>query len=92
MSHAKSFAEFLFKYRSDARVSQQVLADKVGVSRRTAVRWERGEAVPNITNLGRLEEELHIPSECMRPFLPGFKERRQAVEPEDCVRTTLAEE
>ena len=64
-----SFPEFLFECRKEAHCSQQELAEKVGVSRRTEIRWERGEALPSITNLGRLADALQISYVRLKPYL-----------------------
>src|SRR2546430_163423 len=42
----KPFGELLGQFRTEARLSQQKLADKLGVSRGTIVNWERGDNLP----------------------------------------------
>lgn len=75
MNQASSFGAFLFECRKEAHCSQQELAEKAGVSRRTEIRWERGEAMPTITNLGRLADALQIPHDRFRPFLASYRKR-----------------
>lgn len=42
----KPFGELLGQFRAEARLSQQKLADRLGVSRQTIVKWERGDNLP----------------------------------------------
>ena len=79
-----SFSEFLLEWRTKAHYSQQELADRLEVDRRTENRWERGKAFPNITNLRRIAEVLHIPYESLKPYLAFYKHRHQTVAPTDC--------
>lgn len=44
--------------RSLARLSQQDLADRVGVARQAVSQWERGEQTPTDANLGALRAVL----------------------------------
>jgi transcriptional regulator with XRE-family HTH domain len=77
-----SFPEFLFEWRNKAHYSQQELADRIGVDRKTVNRWERGQAIPNITNLHRIAKELHIPYKVLKPYLAAlYRQRCQTVAP-----------
>ncbi len=49
-------ANRLFEYRKNAGLSQDQLADKIGVSRQAVSKWERGEASPDTENLIALSE------------------------------------
>ena len=44
------FRDNLLYLRKMKKMSQEDLADKVGVSRQTLSKWETGESVPDITN------------------------------------------
>ena len=46
----------LLKYRKDSGLSQEELAEKIGVSRQAVSKWERSEASPDTDNLIRLAE------------------------------------
>ena len=49
-------ANRLLKYRKDSGLSQEELAEKIGVSRQAVSKWERSEASPDTDNLIRLAE------------------------------------
>ncbi len=49
-------AQRLLDYRKKAGLSQEELAEKIGVSRQAVSKWERGEASPDTDNLIALSE------------------------------------
>lgn len=49
-------AERLYRYRKNSGLSQDQLAEKIGVSRQAVSKWERGEASPDTDNLIALSE------------------------------------
>lgn len=48
------------KYRTEANLSQEELADKVFVSRQTVSNWENDKNYPDIKSLVLLSEIFHI--------------------------------
>lgn len=48
-------------YRTEQKMSQDMLAEKLNISRQSISKWERGESLPSIDNLVRLSEILGIP-------------------------------
>ena len=54
------FAEHLKNARTAAGLSQEELANKIGVSRQAISRWERGEASPDTDNLIELSRVLGV--------------------------------
>lgn len=52
------FSDTLRKLRSEQGLSQQVLADKVYVTRSTVARWENGSRLPDAVMISRLSEVL----------------------------------
>ena len=82
----KCFADLLFEYRNKAHLSQQQLADDIGVSRLTELRWENGKTMPNITNIRMLAKFLAIPEDKLEPFLPVNRKSNQTVVPKNCGR------
>lgn len=50
----------IIKYRKKRELSQEDLAEKVGVSRQAVSKWERGESVPSTENLVVVAEALDI--------------------------------
>ena len=51
MNTEMNFSESLSKYRKAAGVSQEKLADMLGVSRQAVSKWETGETQPEMANL-----------------------------------------
>lgn len=48
-------------YRTEQKMSQEMLAEMLNISRQSISKWERGESLPSIDNLIRLSEILGIP-------------------------------
>ena len=46
-----SFADRLWKIRDEAGISQERLAEELGISRQAVAKWETGTAMPDIDNL-----------------------------------------
>ncbi len=53
-------ANRLIEYRKKAKLSQEELADKLGVSRQAVSKWERGEASPDTDNLIALAKLYNV--------------------------------
>ena len=47
-------------FRKQMNLTQEALAERVGVARQTIVKWESGESAPDLETAGRLAEELRI--------------------------------
>ena len=54
------FSETLRKLRSEKRLSQQALADRMFVTRSTVARWESGSRLPDAVMISRLSEVLGV--------------------------------
>ena len=54
-----NFGENLKNFRKSKKMSQEVLAEKVGVSRQAVSRWEVGEAYPEMSNIVALCSIFH---------------------------------
>ena len=50
----------LIRLRKRAGLSQEALAEKIGVSRQTVAKWESGESAPDIQHADRLAELFNI--------------------------------
>lgn len=50
-------------------LSQEALADKIGVNRVTLARWETGDRKPGPTKLPRITKVTGIPARALRPDL-----------------------
>lgn len=57
-SHVK-FGDNLKHLRKSKKISQEVLAEKVGVSRQSVSKWENGEAYPEMSNILALCSIFH---------------------------------
>ena len=55
-----SFRDKLLKLRSESKLSQQELADLIGVSRQTVSRWEAGKSVPSSNQIANICKAFHI--------------------------------
>ena len=44
------FSQLLQKYRKDKKISQENLAQQLGVSRQAVSKWETGETMPELSN------------------------------------------
>lgn len=53
------FGDNLYKLRKDAKMSQEKLAEEVGVSRQSVSKWENGESYPEMENILKLCEIFH---------------------------------
>lgn len=58
-----------YRFRQSPRMSQQALADKLGVGRLTVLRWEKGERKPDEKLLPKIEQETGIPPKDLRQDL-----------------------
>ena len=55
-----NFSESLSKHRKSAGISQEKLADMLGVSRQAVSKWETGETQPEMANLLAICKILNI--------------------------------
>lgn len=53
------FGENLYQLRKSAKLSQETLAEKVGVSRQSVSKWENGDAYPEMENIMKLCKIFH---------------------------------
>lgn len=50
----------LKKYRKQLGMSQEKMAEKIGVSRQAVTKWENGTGIPDITNLMAIAKLFEI--------------------------------
>lgn len=60
---AKSLGEVLKKHRTECRMTQEFVAEAIGVSRQAVSKWEKGTSEPNTSNLMALAKLYGIPAE-----------------------------
>ncbi|MBQ7409780.1 MAG: helix-turn-helix transcriptional regulator [Clostridia bacterium] len=54
------YNEKLLEYRKNKNLSQEEIAEKIGVSRQSIYAWESGKSVPDIENMSKLCQVLDI--------------------------------
>jgi transcriptional regulator with XRE-family HTH domain len=62
-------------FRKKEGISQERLAELLGVSRATVIRWESGKASPRPADLPAISEKTGIPARELRPDLAEMLER-----------------
>lgn len=67
---AKSLGEVLKKHRTDAKMTQEFVAETLCVSRQAVSKWENGTSDPNTSNLVALGKLYGVPPE---ELLNGLK-------------------
>ena len=70
-----TFGERLLEYRTHEGLSQEKLAEKVGVTRQTVSKWETNQSVPDFDKIIPLCEALGISTE---ELIKGEKEEKNA--------------
>ena len=55
-----TIAQTIQAHRGKVRLSQEQLAEQIGVSRQAVSKWETGEAIPDTDKLVPLARALHI--------------------------------
>lgn len=87
-------AQRLQEYRKAHHLSQEELADKLGVSRQAVSKWERGESSPDTDNLIALAKLYNVSIDCLlgddpisspktEPIPNSNEEKRNTEEKED---------
>jgi transcriptional regulator with XRE-family HTH domain len=71
-----TLGEKIAYYRKQQRISQEQLAEKVGVSRQAVSKWEQDAALPELDNLVTLSRLFSVSTD----VLLGLKEAQQADE------------
>ena len=61
----QTIAHILLDLRQKLHLSQEQLAQTLGVTRQAVSRWEMGISVPNIHTLLLISEQFHVPIDTM---------------------------
>lgn len=81
-SRPDTFAQRVRSLRRRAGLSQQALADKLGVSKPTIWQWETGRSMPRAAKIADLARELCItPQELAADDAGSAEERSEAARP-----------
>lgn len=84
-----TLGERLLKYRTEAKMSQDVLAEKLGVTRQTISKWETDQSTPEFNKILPLCELYGITTdELIKGEVTQFQEKKENVKQEQ----QLAEE
>ena len=59
----KSLGEVLKKYRTDNKMTQEFVAESLGVSRQAVSKWEQGISEPSTSNMIALAKLYRVPPE-----------------------------
>lgn len=73
--------ETILKYRQARGLSQEKLAERVGVSRQAVSKWEVGDAVPDTDKLIPLARTLGITVDELLGNIPEEEEKEESAEP-----------
>ena len=77
-------SEKIIYYRRRAGLSQEQLAEKLGVSRQAVSKWEPGEASPEVSKLRPLAEALGVTAdELLRPEAPPEAQQQEPAAPSE---------
>ena len=60
MDESKSLGRFIAKRRRHMRLTQQELAERIGVSKSAIAKWETDGGIPDRDNLKKLSEILNV--------------------------------
>ena len=74
-----SFGSNLSALRKKAGVSQETLAEQLGVSRQAVSNWERDLSEPDIGTINQISELLHVPVSDLMRSPAGGGTKKQAV-------------
>lgn len=70
----KSLGEAIKEYRTKSNMTQEFIAERIGVSRQAVSKWERGTSDPSTSNLFALADLFDITVE---ELLKGVKNEKQ---------------
>jgi len=70
----------LFQARKSVGLSQEDVAEKLGVSRQTISKWETGETLPDIRQAKRMAVAYHVTLDELIEFDPDVQEIEQMIE------------
>lgn len=71
----------LFNARKKSGLSQEEVAEKLGVSRQTISKWETNETLPDVHQAKRMSSFYHVTMDELIAFDIDLKEIEQAILP-----------
>lgn len=79
----KSLGEVIKEYRIGCSMTQEFVAENLGVSRQAVSKWESGKASPSTANLFALAKLFHVPAEELIRKVSTEDSRSGQTEPEE---------
>lgn len=73
-------------FRTQRGMTQEALAEKVGVSRQAVAKWEKGDTTPDIDSCIRLADAFGVPLEVLARGLTPREEAAEGRQMYGCVR------
>ena len=70
----KDMGDIIRRTREEKGISQEKLAEYVGVSRQAVSKWEKGLALPTAENIGRIEQALGLEEGTLSISIPVAEE------------------
>ena len=77
---SKSLGELLKGKRIEMKMTQEYLAEQVGVSRQAVSKWESGNAEPSMSNLIAISKILNIATDDLFSSQSSIKKRTREME------------
>lgn len=74
------FADYLKQARKAKKMSQEVLAQKLGVTQQAVGKWERGQSTPNPNMVAQIAEALDTTADFLLGFSHPSQETQEAEE------------
>lgn len=91
-----TFAEKLYTLRKQHQLSQEELADRLGVSRQAISRWEQGTVLPDVPNLIQISRLFSVSTDYLLnddfasdKDIPAVKDTEQQMQKENNRKTAL---
>lgn len=78
MQHSESFGKYISRNRKNLGMTQEQLADKVGVSKSAIAKWETDGGLPDRDNLKRLAKCLNMTLELLHAVIENDRGRYTA--------------
>ena len=75
--------DHLFRARKSSGLSQEAVAEKLGVSRQTISKWETNETLPDIEQSRRLAQLYHVSLGELTAFDVDIKEIERVIHPSE---------
>lgn len=63
--YVMAFSEQLSKYRKEAKMTQEELAEKCDVTRQAVAKWESGESIPDVYKISQIASIFHVSLEML---------------------------